>query len=116
MMNKPQDLVAFGQANIAAVNESGKSLAAGLKDLTEQYVARAKASYEESVANFKALSAVKSPAEAVELQQSIAKAAIATALAESQKLTEASIKLTEKALMPLTARVSAAVESFSKTA
>lgn len=116
MMNKPQDLVAFGKANVEAVTESGQILAAGLKELTEQFVARAKASYEESVANFKALSAVKTPAEAIELQKSIAQTAIANTVSESQKLTEASIRLTEKALAPLTARVSAAVESFSKVA
>ena len=116
MMNKTQDLVEFGKANVEAVNQSGQIIAAGLKELAEQFVARAKASYEESVANFKALSAVKTPAEAIELQTSLAKAAFSNAVAESQKLTEASLKLTEQALAPLTARVTAAVESFGKAA
>lgn len=116
MIAKTQDIVAFGKENLEAVAASNKIWAAGLKELSEQAAAAAKASYEESVAAFKALTAVKTPKEALELQNAFAKATIASAVAESQKLADASRKLTEQALAPLTARVTAAVETFGKIA
>jgi phasin family protein len=116
MITKTQDLVAFGKDNLEAFTAAGKIWAAGIQDLTQELAATAKASMEESVATFKALSAVKSVKEAIELQSSYSKTAIAKALAETQKLTDASMKLTEKAMAPITARVAAAVETFGKAA
>jgi hypothetical protein len=37
-------------------------------------------------------------------------------VAQSTKLTEASLKLTEQAMAPITARVTVAVQAFSKAA
>jgi len=116
MTSNTQNIVAFGKANLEALVESNKIWAAGIKELSAQAAATAKASYDESLAAFKALGAVKTPAEAIELQTGFAKAAIAGAVAESKKLAEASRTLTEQALAPLTARVTAAVESFKKAA
>jgi phasin family protein len=116
MFNSSVDFAAIGKENLEAFTASGKIWAAGVQDLTRQFAATAKASIEESVATFKALTTVKSVKEAVELQSSYSKAAVAKALAESTKLTEASMKLTEQALAPITARMAAAVEVFSKAA
>jgi len=74
------------------------------------------ASYEESLATFKALSAAKSVQEAIDLQSTLGQAAIVKAAAETKKLIDASIKLTEQALAPLTTRVTVAVEGFAKAA
>ena len=116
MINSTVDFAAIGKENLEAFTASGKIWAAGVQDLTQQFAATAKASVEESVATFKALTAVKSVKEAIDLQSSYSKAAVAKALAEFSKLTEASIKLTEQALAPITARMAAAVEAFSKAA
>jgi phasin family protein len=89
---------------------------AGVQDLTKQFAATAKASLEESVATFKALGTVKSVQEAIELQTSYGKTAMAKAVAESTRMTEASMKLTEEALAPITARFAVAVGAFSKAA
>jgi phasin family protein len=78
--------------------------------------AAAKASMEESLSAFKALSSVKSLKEAFELQTAYARSTLEKTVAESSKLTDASFKLTEQALAPITARVTVAVEKFSKTA
>jgi len=56
---------------------------------------------------------VKSVKEALELQTSFAKASIEKAMSEGSKLTETSLKLAEQAYAPLTARVNAAVETFT---
>jgi phasin family protein len=116
MINSTVDFAAIGKENLEAFTASGKIWAAGVQDLTKQFAATAKASVEESVATFKALSTVKSIKEAIDLQSAYSKAVMAKALAESTKLTEASMKLTEQAMAPLTARLAAAVGSFSKAA
>jgi phasin family protein len=116
MINSTVDFAAIGKDNLEAFTESTKIWTAGVQDLTKQFAATAKASYEESMATFKALAAVKSVKEAIDLQSSYSKAAITKALAESTKLTEASMKLTEQAMAPITARMAVAVGAFSKAA
>jgi phasin family protein len=116
MMNTKFDFVAFGKDNLEAITAASKIWTAGVQDLTKQMASTAKASMEESMATFKALSGVKSVKEAIELQSTYSKAATAKALAESTKLSEASIKLTEQALAPITARMAVAVGSFSTAA
>jgi len=112
MMKSTEDLVAFSQANFEAFVKSGQIWSAGVQELTKQFATSAKASFDESISTFKAISTAKSVKEAMELQSSFAKAALEKAMAESNKLTDASIKLTEQALAPITERVTTAVETF----
>jgi len=112
MMKSTEDLVAFSQANFEAFVKSGQIWSAGVQELTKQIATSAKASFDESISTFKAMSTAKSVKEAMELQSSFAKAALEKAMAESNKLTDASIKLTEQALAPITERVTTAVETF----
>jgi phasin family protein len=112
MMKTTEELVAFGQANMEAFVKSGQIWSAGMQDLTKHIASSAKASFDESVSTFKALSTVKSVKEAMDLQSTSAKSALEKMMAESNKLTDASIKLTEETLAPITARVSVAVETF----
>lgn len=117
MTNKQiSDFAAFNTANLEAVTASGKIWAAGVTDLTHQVAGSAKSSFEHSVATFKVLTGVKSVNEAIAIQGSYGKAAFASAVAASKDLTEASVKLTEQAMAPLTARLAVAVESLSKAA
>jgi phasin family protein len=116
VINSSQDFVAFGKANLDAVVASGQIWAAGVQDLTKQFASTVNASYVESGATFKALIVAKSVREAIDLQNTLGQAAIVKAAAESKKLIDASIKLTEQALAPLTTRVTVAVEGFAKAA
>jgi phasin family protein len=116
MMKTTEDFVAFSQANLEAFVKSGQIWSAGVQELTKQLASSAKASFDDSVSTFKAMSTVKSVKEAMDLQSSFAKAALEKAMAESNKLTDASIKLTEQTLAPITARVTVAVETFGKAA
>ncbi len=59
---------------------------------------------------------MKSVKEAIDIQGSYGKAAFANAVAVSKSLTEASIKLTEQAMAPLTARLAVAVDTLAKAA
>jgi phasin family protein len=59
---------------------------------------------------------VKSVKEAVDLQSGFARSSIEKMVSETSKVTDASVKLAEEALAPLTARMSVAVQTFGKTA
>ena len=116
MINNTKDFLAFGKANFEAITASGTTWAAGVQALTKQFAGSAMASYEESIALAKALSAAKSVKEAIELQNTHLAASIARALAESKSIADASIKLTQQAMVPLTARVDMAAGSLKKAA
>jgi phasin family protein len=116
MMKSTEDLVAFSQANVEAFVKSGQIWSAGVQELTKQFATTAKASFDESVSTFKAMSTAKSVKEALEMQSDFAKTSLEKALAESNKLADAGLKLTEETLAPITARLTVAAESFSKAA
>jgi phasin family protein len=114
-MKTAEEFVAFGQGNLEAFAKSGQIWAAGVQDLQKQMAATAQASFDEAVSTFKAMTTAKSLKDAFDLQTNLARGAIEKTLAESGKLTDASLKLTEQTLAPITARVTLAVEKFAKT-
>jgi phasin family protein len=115
-MKTAEELVAFSQGNVEAVVKSGQIWAAGVQDLSKHVAATAQATFDETFSTFKALTSVKSLKDAFDLQASFARSAMEKTMAESGKLTDASFKLTEQALAPITARVTLAVEKFAKAA
>jgi phasin family protein len=115
-MKTAEELVAFNQGNIEALVKASQIWATGMQDLSKHLAAAAQASLDESMSALKALTGAKSLKDAFELQSSFARAAMEKSLAESGKLTDASFKLTEQALAPITARVTVAVEKFAKAA
>jgi len=114
MTKTAEDLVSFGQGNIEAFAKAGQIWAAGVQELGKQVAATAQAQMDQTVATFKALACVKSFKEAVDLQSSLARSSVEKAVAETGKLTDASLKLAEQTLAPLTARVTLAVEKFGR--
>jgi phasin family protein len=116
VMKTAEDLLAFNQGTFEAVVKSGKIWSTGVQDITQQAVASAQASFDETLATYGALAAVKSLKEAVELQTSIVRSATEKAVSETGRITEASAKLVEEAMAPLTQRFSLAVGKFVRTA
>lgn len=115
-MKTVEEFVTFGRGNVEALVKSGQIWATGLQDLSKQVAATAQAQFEGTMSAFKALAGAKSMKDAFELQATFARSAFEKTLAESGRLTENSIKLTEQALAPVTARVTLAVEKFSAAA
>ena len=109
-----EEFVSFGQGNVEAVMKSSQIWAAGVQDLGKHFAATAQASMDETMANVKALSTVKSIKEAMELQTSFTKTSFEKLVAETGKLTDASMKLAEQALAPITERVTIATEKFAR--
>ena len=116
VMKTAEELFAFGQGNVEALVQSGQIWATGMQDIGKQVAATAQASFDDTMSTLKAFSSVKSVKDAFELQASLARATFEKTLAESGRLTDASFRLTEQTLAPLTARVSLAVEKFAKSA
>jgi phasin family protein len=114
-MKTAEDLAAFGQGNIEAFVKSGQIWAAGIQDLSKQVAATAQAQLDETMSMFKAFSSIKSLKEMVELQNSMARSSVERAVAQSSHFTDATLKLAEQTIAPLTARVTVAVEKFSAT-
>ena len=115
-MKSAEELVAFSQANLEAMMKSSQIWVFGVQDLSKHMAAAAQASLDDGMSAFKALSGVKSLKDAFQLQSSFARSALEKSMAESGRLTDASFKLTEQALAPITVRVSVAVEKFGKVA
>ena len=116
VMRTAEELVQFNQGNIEAFVKSSQIWVAGVQDLTKQAAASAQASFEETVSTVKALSSARSVREALELQANLARSSVEKVVAESGRLADASVKLAERALAPLTARVTLAAEKFAKSA
>lgn len=111
-----EELMAFSQGNLEAAVKSGQIWAAGVQDIGKQIAASAQASFDDTMSAFKALTSAKSLKDAFDLQANLARSTLEKTLAESGKLTDASVKLTEQALAPLSARFSLAIEKFAKAA
>lgn len=115
-MKTAEELMAFGQGNVEAMVKSGQIWASGMQDISKHLAATAQASFDETMAAFKALTSVKSLKDVIDLQAGLARSTLEKTLSESGKFTDASVKLTEQALAPITARVTLAVEKFAKSA
>ena len=113
VLKTAEQMTSFSQGNMEALMKSHQILANGFTDLSRMFAASAKTSLDETMFTFKAMSTVKSVKEAFELQSSFAKSSLEKALSESSKMTEQSMKLAEQAFAPISARVNAAVETFS---
>ena len=106
----------FTKGNVEAVVTSGKILVAGFQDMGKTYVAEGKAAVETVTADVKALAAVKSPTDFVQLQSTILRRNVDQAIALSSKNTEAMLKLVSDAFAPIGARASLAVQKIKQAA
>jgi phasin family protein len=111
-----EQLAHFHQANLEAFIKSSQIFAVGLTDLTKHVATTSQANLDEAMNNFRAVTSAKSLKEAFDLQSGFARASVEKALSEGGKLTETSLKLVEQAAAPLSARVTAAVETFTTRA
>ncbi len=109
-----EDLAGFGKDNVDAVMRSGAILARGAQDFNDVWFGLARASVEGALGATKALLGCKNVAEVVEVQTGLAKAQYEKFVGESHRLSDMSVKLAEDAAQPIAARVTVAVEKFTK--
>jgi phasin family protein len=110
------ELVSLGQGNFDALLKAGQIWTTGLQELATQVAATAQASFGETLAVLTALSSAKSTQDALDLQTKLVRSALEKALAASSHIGDASVKLLEQTLAPLTTRATLTAETFSKRA
>jgi len=108
------ELTVLAKQNVDAFVKSGTVVAKGAEEAGKQVAAFTQSSLEKSVSNAKAVLAVKTIQELVELQSAYTKASLDAFVSESTKLQELTVKVANEALAPLNARVNATVEVLSK--
>ena len=106
----------FTKANVEALVESGKVLAAGMQDMGKDYVAEAKTAFETVQADIKDLSAVKTPADFFKLQGEIMRRNFDAAVASGSKHSEKAVKIPGEAFAPIQNRVAKAIEMVKQAA
>ena len=106
----------FSKGNLEALVESGKILGSGLQAMTQSYVEEVKSAFASVQDDFKALTAVKSPSEFVELRRAQLRKQFDAAVAYNSKNAEAVLKLANDAFQPLSNRASLAVEKIKRAA
>jgi phasin family protein len=108
-----EKLTSFNNSNIEAVMKSGRIWAAGVQDLSKTVAAATQAQFDHAMSAWKALGSVRSPREAIELQTSLARTSFETALAQTGAIADASAKLAEQTMAPITAHMKIAIEMFT---
>jgi len=116
IMKNAEHFVAFSQANVEALMKSSQIWTTGLQGLSKQMAANAQLALDETVSTLKAMTAVKSVKEAIDLQTNLARVAVEKAVAGTTQITDASMKLAEETIAPITERFQAAAQSFSVAA
>ena len=111
-----EEFVSFGQGNVEAVVKSGQIWTAGVQAFSKSFASLAQSQMDQTVSVWKAMSGVKSLKDAMDLQTNLTRTSIEAAINETGKLTDASMKLAEQAIAPITARVTLAVEKFGRAA
>jgi phasin family protein len=115
-MRTAEEFLSFGQGNVEAVMRSGRIWSEGVQELGKSWAATAQAQFDQAMSTFKALAGVKSLKEAIDLQANLARSSMETAMTETSRLTDASLKLAEQASAPITQRMTQAVEKFGRAA
>jgi phasin family protein len=108
------EMAAFGKANIEAFLHAGSVFFHGVEQLTRSMVGISQAHMESGLSTAKALISAKTLTEFTELQNAYAKSSFDSALSEATQLSEIAIRMTNEALEPLSARISATIEHVSK--
>ncbi|MFC7333195.1 phasin family protein [Rhodocista pekingensis] len=108
------DAAGFQKDNIDALMRSGTIMARGFENLSKAMLAFTQTQVEQNVSAAKAMLGVKTLRELVDLQTEFARTSFDSLIAEATKVSEMSVKVTNEALEPLSARVNAAVEQMAK--
>lgn len=104
----------FNRENVEAVIVSSNIVAKGFEVVGKEFAAYAQKAAEANMAAAKKLSTAKDPQELMDMQTEWAKTAFDGFVAESTKLQDISVKVSNQASLPINERINKAVETFSK--
>ncbi|MBY0334706.1 MAG: phasin family protein [Acetobacteraceae bacterium] len=115
MMKAAEEAAEFGRGNVEALTKATQIYVAGVQDLGRQTFAMMQGLTDQAIEGAKALGSVKSLHEVAQIQSSLARAAMERSVAETAKLGEQALRLTEQAFAPLNARFTLATEKFARS-
>jgi len=109
-----EDAQGFGKENVDAFVQASTIFAKGAEQISKQMMALTQSSMQSSVSTAKAMLGCKTLRDVIDLQTGFAKSSFDSLMAESAKLSELSMKVTNDAIAPIQARVTVAVEKLAK--
>jgi hypothetical protein len=109
-------LIAFGQSNIDALIQANQVFAKAAEEIGKEIAALAQAELERVAAASREALAAKSVEEVLKVQTAFATASFKRLLATSAKLGELNIKLATDTVVPITTKVSTALEKVTTRA
>ena len=115
-MSTAEEALSIGQGNVDAFVKSGQIWASGLQDLGRHFAQSAQAQIDGTMSTMRAMASVKSVHEAIELQSTLARNAVEKVVLDGGKLTDASMKLAEQTMAPITERMTYVAERFGRAA
>ncbi len=104
----------INKQNFDAMVQSSSIFAKGCESITKEFFSYSQNALEMSFKGTKAMLGATSIKDVVDLQSEIARKSFDTAMAESAKLTEMSVEVTNKAFKPLQDQVNVAVGKITK--
>lgn len=116
MFKAAEEAAAFGRGNVEAMAKATQIYVAGVQDLNRQTMEMVQGLTDQALESARALSGVRSLKEAAELQANFTRAVFERAIGEGTKLQETALKVAEQSFAPLSARMTLAVEKFSRPA
>jgi hypothetical protein len=109
-------LIAFGQSNIDALIQANQVFAKAMEEMGKEIAALAQAELERVAAASREALAAKSVEEVLKVQTDFATASLKRLLATSTKLGELNVKLATDTVVPITTKVTTALEKVTKRA
>jgi phasin family protein len=108
------EVAAFGKSNVEAFIQAGTIFFHGFEEIARAMVGLTQSQVESGMSAAKALIAAKTMTEVSDLQNAYAKSTFDHVVAEATHMSELAIKITNEAIEPLSARVTATIEKMAK--
>jgi phasin family protein len=108
------EVAAFGKSNVEAFIQAGTIFFHGFEQIARTMVSLTQAQVEANMTTAKALISAKTLTELTDLQNAYSKSTFDHVVSEATQLSELAIKITNEAIEPISARVTATIEQMSK--
>ena len=108
------EVAAFGKSNVDAFIQAGTIFFHGFEQIARTMVSLTQAQVEANMSTAKALISTKTLTELTDLQNAYSKTTFDHVVSEATQLSELAIKITNEAIEPISARVTATIEQMSK--
>jgi phasin family protein len=110
------EVAAFGKSNMDAFVQAGTIFFHGFEELAKTFVGLTQAQVESGMTTAKALISAKTLTEFTDLQNAYTKSTFDHVVSEATHISELAIKITNEAIEPISARVTATIEHMAKPA